>query len=167
MQNQPQDSTPHLSSYRSSHHHPSLYFFEFPPMRVFLSTFWSMICCLRSSSRQAMQTTGYPKQNNLLIPFDGILLASSSFVFIQFRRDLFNFFARSNRDVLFIYLQFCNPRQVIKIFFDLFFLHFKKAIIIIIAQHTALLVFYIGVFTLFNIYLRKIIFASFVYRINL
>ena len=36
MQNQPQDQTPHLSSYQSSYHHPSRYFFEVSPMRVFL-----------------------------------------------------------------------------------------------------------------------------------
>ena len=34
MLNQCQDSTPHLSSYQSLYHHPSLYFFEVPPMRV-------------------------------------------------------------------------------------------------------------------------------------
>ena len=34
MLNQLQDSTPHLSSYQSLYHHPSLYFFEVPPMRV-------------------------------------------------------------------------------------------------------------------------------------
>ena len=32
--NQVQDSTPHLSSYQSSCHHVSQYFFKVPPMRV-------------------------------------------------------------------------------------------------------------------------------------
>ena len=35
MWNQHQDLTPDLFSYQSSYHHPSQYFFEFPPMRVF------------------------------------------------------------------------------------------------------------------------------------
>ena len=48
-----------------------------------------------------------------------------------------------------------------------FFLHLKKSIIIITTQHAALLVFCIGVFTPFNIYLTMIIFALFVDRINL
>ena len=91
--------------------------------------------------------------------------SSSSFVFMQFRRGIFNFFASSNWDILFIYLQFCNPKQVTKIFLA-FFLHLEKFIIIIITQHAALLVFCIGVFSLFNIYLGMIIFALFVDRIN-
>ena len=53
--------------------------------------------------------------------------SSSSFVSIQFRRGIFNFFASSNSDVLFIYYQFCNPRQVTKRFLA-FFLHLKKSI---------------------------------------
>ena len=91
--------------------------------------------------------------------------SSSSFVFMQFQRGIFNFFASSNWDILFIYLQFCNPKQVTKIFLT-FFLHLVKSTIII-THHAALLVFYIGVFSLFNIYLGMIIFALFVDRINL
>ena len=94
--------------------------------------------------------------------------SSSSFVFIQFRRGIFNFFASSNRDVLFIYYQFYNPRQATKKIFLAFFLHHKKIVfIIILIQHAALLVSCIGVFALFNIFLRMIIFGLFVDRINL
>ena len=75
--------------------------------------------------------------------------SSSSLAFIQFRRCIFNSFAFSNNDVLLIYY-FVILRQVTKVFFA-FFLYFKKSIIII-AQHVALSVFCIGVFTLFNIY---------------
>ena len=47
---------------------------------------------------------------------------------------------------------FATPRQVTKIFASC--LYFKKSIIII-AQHVTLSVFYIGVFTLSNIYLSR------------
>ena len=47
-------------------------------------------------------------KNNPLVPCDGVLngilfFSSFSFVFIQFRRGIFNSFAFSNNDVLFIY----------------------------------------------------------------
>ena len=90
--------------------------------------------------------------------------SSSSFVFIQFRRGIFNFFASSNSDVLFIYYYFCNPQTGYKSLFTSC-LHLKKSIIV--AQHVTLLVFCIGVFTLFNIYLRMIIFTLLVDRIDL
>ena len=93
--------------------------------------------------------------------------SSSSFVFIQFRRGIFNFFASSDSDNLFIYFLFCNPKQVTKIFLA-FFLHLKKfIIIIIITQHVTLLVFCISVFAIFNIYLRVKIFTLFSDRIDL
>ena len=67
--------------------------------------------------------------------------------------------------ILFIHYQFCNPWQVTKIFW-VFFLQFEKSIVII-DEHVTLLVFYISVFTLFNICLRMIIFTLFVDGINL
>ena len=45
--------------------------------------------------------------------------SSSSFVFIQFQRGIFNFFANSNNDVLFIYYKFCNPQAGYKSLFCL------------------------------------------------
>ena len=45
--------------------------------------------------------------------------SSSSFVFIQFQRGIFNFFENSNNDVLFIYYKFCNPQAGYKSLFCL------------------------------------------------
>ena len=127
-----------------------------------------MTCCFQSLSRHTIQT-GVSELKIIflyLAMVSSMAFSSSSFVFIQFRQGIFNFFASSNSDNLFIYFLFCNPKQVTKIFLA-FFLHLKKFIIIIITQHAALLVFCIGVFTLFNIYLRMVTFTLFVDRINL
>ena len=132
-----------------------------------------MTCCLQSSSRRAVQAVvSEPKIISLnFVMVSLIASSSSSLVFMQFRWGIFNFFASSKKDVLFIYYSCCNPRQITKIFLA-FFLRLKKSIIIIIiiiiiTQHVTLLVFCIGVFTLFNICLRMIMLALFVDRINL
>ena len=126
-----------------------------------------MICCFRSSSRHAMQAgVCYPKIISLYFVMVSLMASlSSSFVFMQFRRGIFNFFEISSSDVLFIYFNFVNPQTGYKNLLT-FFLHLKKSIIII-TQHVTFLVFCIGAFTLFNIYLRMIIFTLFVDRIDL
>ena len=90
-------------------------------------TCWSMTCCLRSSSTHVIQTgVSEPKIISLYIVMVSLMASSSSFfVLIQFRRSIFNFFASSNSDVLFIYYQFCNPRQVTKNLLTFFFTHQK------------------------------------------
>ena len=125
-----------------------------------------MDCCFRSSSRHPIQA-GVSELKIIFLYFALVSLmafSSSSFVFIQFRQGIFNFCASSNSDVLFIYYQFYNLKQVTKIFL-VFFLHLKKSIII--TQHATLLVSCIGVFTLLNTYLRMIIFTLFIDRIDL
>ena len=95
------------------------------------------------------------------------LMASSSysFIFIQFRCGIFNFLASSNSDVSCSFIcSFLQPQATYKNILS--FLHLKKSIIII-TQHAVLLVFCIGLFTLFNIYLGMIILTLFVYKINL
>ena len=125
-----------------------------------------MTCCFRISSKHAIQAGLFaPKIISLYFMMVFLMaFSSSSFVFIQFRRGIFNIFAFSDNDVLFIYY-FVTLRQVTKFFFT-FFLYFKKSIIIIL-QHVVMSVFCISSFTLFNIYLRMIIFALFVDRIDL
>ena len=132
-------------------------------------TCWSIICYFWSLSRHAIQARVSEPKIIFLYPLMVSLMASSSssFVFIQFRRGLFNFFASSNRDVLLIYfIDFVTQGRLQKSFL-IFFLLLEKSIIIIITQHVALLFFCIGVFALFNICLRMIIFTLFVDRINL
>ena len=82
-----------------------------------------MICFLRSLSRYAIQV-GVSKPNIIslyLLMWSLMASSSSSFVFIQFQRGIFNFFASSSTDVLFIYYYFCYPRQVTKIFWSSFY----------------------------------------------
>ena len=61
--------------------------------------------CPWVSSRHAIQVgVSEIKIISLYIKMVSLMASSSSsFVFIQFRRGIFNFFASSNRDVLFIY----------------------------------------------------------------
>ena len=105
MWNQLQDSTPHLSSYRSSYNHSSQYFFEVLPMRVFSPclpssvwsyTCWSMTCCFQSLSRHGIQTgVSELKIISLYIVMVSLMASlSSSFVFMQFWRCIFNFFCK-------------------------------------------------------------------------
>ena len=131
-----------------------------------------MVCCFRSSSRHAILAGVSEPKIISLYPLMVSLMASSSssYVFIQFRRGIFNFFASSNRDVLLIYIIVFVTQGRLQKSFLAFFLHLKKSIImiiIIITQHVALLFFCIGVFALFNICLTMIIFTLFVDRINL
>ena len=95
MWNQLRDPEPHLSSYRSSCHHPSQYFFEALPMPVFSlyppsafdhTFFLSMICCFQSSSRHAVQAgISEPKIISLYLMIVPLMASSSSFyVFVQF-----------------------------------------------------------------------------------
>ena len=67
--------------------------------------FWSIICYFRSSSRHAIQVgVSEPKIISLYFVVVTLMASgSSSFVFIQFRRGIFNFSASSYSDVLFIY----------------------------------------------------------------
>ena len=68
-------------------------------------TFWSMTCYFLNSSRHAIQA-GVSETKIISLYFLMVSLmasSSSSFVFIQFRQGIFNFFASSNSDVLFIY----------------------------------------------------------------
>ena len=102
-----------------------------------------------------------------------ITSSSSSFVFMQFRRAMFNFFASSNRRLVHLLIySFCGPRRLTKIFLGLL-LDLKKFIIIIIIIIIILLLnmlhflfFYIAVNTLFNIHLGMIIFTLFIDRVN-
>ena len=106
MWNQIQDPPPHLSSYRSS----ITIFFWSPSHTIFLIlsfislwsyTYWLIICCFRSSSRYAMQAeVPGPKIISLYLAMLSLMASSSSsFVFIQFRRGIFNSFASSNSDI--------------------------------------------------------------------
>ena len=74
-------------------------------------TFLSMTCCFRCSSKHVMQTgLSGPKIISLYFVMVFLMVFSSStLVFIQFRRGIFNFFVSSNSGVLFIYYRFCNP----------------------------------------------------------
>ena len=101
MWNQLQDPAHHLSSYRSSCHYLSRYFFEVPPMRVsslylpsaFDHTHADHFYCFRSSSRKTVQTGLSEPKIIFLYPMMVSLMASSSssFVFRQFRWGIFNF----------------------------------------------------------------------------
>ena len=89
-------------------------FFRSPSHANFLIessiSFWSytcrsMACCFWSSARHAIQV-GVSELKIIFLHLVTVsLMASSisSFVFIQFWRGIFNFFASSNSDVLFIY----------------------------------------------------------------
>ena len=68
-------------------------------------TCWSMACWFRSSSRHAMRAVVSELKIISLYLLMVYLMASSSssFVFIQFRRGIFNFLASSNSYALFIY----------------------------------------------------------------
>ena len=127
-----------------------------------------MACFLRSSSRHAIQVrVPGPKIISLYFVMVSLMTSSSSsFVFIQFRRGIFNFFVSFNSDVLFVlFIVFVTQGRLQKFFRPSSFLGLKKSIII--TQHVALFFFCIGVFRLFNIYLRIIIFTFFVNRIDL
>ena len=86
-------------------------------------TFSSMTCYLQSSSKHTIQLgPSAPKKIPLYFVIVSLMtFSSSSFVFIQFRQGIFNFFASSNRDVLFIYYQLCNPEAGYKSLFGLLF----------------------------------------------
>ena len=60
--------------------------------------FWSRTCCFQSSSRHAIQMAeSEPKIISLYLVMVSLMASSSSsFVFIQFRRDIFNFFASAS-----------------------------------------------------------------------
>ena len=113
--------------------------------------FSSMTCCFPSSSKHATQAGPSAPYS-----FDGVYLT-----YLQ---------VLTATHCLFI-ISFVTPRQVTKIFFYLL-LRLKKPIIIIIiiiiiAERIKLTVFCIGVFTLFNKYLRMPCFTLFVDRIDL
>ena len=95
--------TIHHNIFRSPSHSS---FLIVSSINLWWQTCWSMICCFRSSSRHAIQTgVSEPKiisLHNLMVSL--IASSSSSFVFIQLRGGIFNSFASSNRDDLFIYL---------------------------------------------------------------
>ena len=131
MWNQPQDPTPHLFSYqpRVTIHH-DIFLKSLPcefPHRIFhqLQIIHMQINGLLLSkfiqTRHAAGVSELKIISLYLVMVPLIASSSSSFVFIQFRRGIFKFFASSNKVVLFIYLQFYNPRQVTKILLDLLF----------------------------------------------
>ena len=62
-----------------------------------------MACCFRSSSRHAMQVSELKIISLYLVMVSLMASSTSSFVFLQFRWGIFNFFASSHKDVLFIY----------------------------------------------------------------
>ena len=80
-----------------------------------------MTCCFRSSSKNLIQIgLSAPKILSLyLVIVPLIAFSSSSSFFIQFRRGIFNSFAFSSNDVLFIYY-FVAPNWVTKVCFCLF-----------------------------------------------
>ena len=69
-------------------------------------TCWSMACCFRSLSRNTMQVEVSELKiislYFLIVPLTAS--SSSSFVFMQFRLGIFNFFASSNSNVLLLVL---------------------------------------------------------------
>ena len=113
MWNQLQDPTPHLSSYQSSCHHPSRYFLKSFPCefchRIFhqpliIYFLISDLLLLKFTKARHTSRVSEPKIFSLYIVMVSLVASSSSsFVFIQFRRGIFNFFASSDSDVLFIY----------------------------------------------------------------
>ena len=126
-----------------------------------------MIYCLRSSSRHAIQTVvSEPKINSLyplMVSLDSFFKLFPCFHTISTRYiQLFCKLQQARLVHIFVVLETLGRLQ--KSF--AFLLPLKKCIIIM-TQHVALLFFCIGAFTLFNIYLRIIIFTLFVERINL
>ena len=87
-----------------------------------------MICCFRSSSRHAIQTgVSELKIISLYLVMVSLIASSiSSYVFIRFRRGIFNFFSSSNSDALFIYYQFYNPPIRLQKSFKLSFFYTSK-----------------------------------------
>ena len=122
-----------------------------------------MTCCFQSSFKHVKQTgISAPKIMSLyLMKVSLKAFSSSSFVFIQFWGGIFNSFAISRNDILFIHYYFVTLGHVTKIFF-VFFVCLKNSTIIIIAQHVTFSVLCIGV-----IYTRMIIFALLVGRVDL
>ena len=108
---------------------------------------------------------GIRTKNNLLVSFVGVFdsLFKLFLCFHTVSTSYIQFFLQvlTETSCSFIY-SLCNPRQVTKIF-----LTFFLDLIIIGTQQAALLFFCIGLFTLFNIRLRVIIFTFFLDRINL
>ena len=112
--NQLQDPTPHLFSYLSSCHHPSWYFFGDRTKRVSLTYHPSafdhklFFDDFRSSSVHVIQKgiSALKIISFYLVMVSLMAFSSSFFVFIQSRRGMFNSFAFSNNDVLFIYYYF-------------------------------------------------------------
>ena len=111
MWNQLQDRTHCLFSYQSYCRHPSQYFFEAPPMQVsslyhpLIINFLVNELLLSKIIQAPIQMEVFRPKIVSLYPVIVSLMASSSssFVFKQFRRGIFNPFASSNSDVLFIY----------------------------------------------------------------
>ena len=100
-----------LITHRVTIHH-SIFLKSLPcefPNRIFyqllIVCFLINACCCRSSSKHAIQAgVSEPKIISLyLVIVSLIASSSSSFVFTQFQQGIFNFFASSNKDVLFIY----------------------------------------------------------------
>ena len=85
-------------------------------------TFLSRTCFLRSSPKHAIQARlTAPKIVSLYFLMVSLMpSSSSSFLFIQFRRDMFNFFAKSTATSSSFIISFITPRKVTKIFCLLF-----------------------------------------------
>ena len=125
-----------------------------------------MTCCFLSSSKHVMQTgiSGPKIITFYLVMVSLMAFSSSSFVFIWFRQGIFNSFAFSNNNVLFIY-NFVTPQDRLqKPFLPSFYTSKNPSSP---SLNVTLSVFCIGVFRLFNIYLRMMIFTLFVDRVDL
>ena len=127
-----------------------------------------MIYCLRSSSMHAIQAgASEPKIISLYIVMVYLMLLQALPLFSYNFDEVYSTFLEVLTATSCPFIISFVTQAGCKNLFGLLFLHLKKSIIIIITQHAALLVICIGVFTLFNMHLRMIIFTLFVDRINL
>ena len=150
MWNQLQDPAPHLFFCLSSRRQPSPCFLkpvqsEFPYRIIhqLLVAHFLIDDQLLLKFIQGRHTgEAICTKNNLFVLCDGVLMAfsSSSFVFIQFRRGIFYFFASLTVTSCSFIIFFVTLRQVTNIFFASL-LHHNKSIIII-TQSVTLLVFF-------------------------
>ena len=167
MYNQLQDPPPHLFSHLSSCHHSSRYFFEASPMLVswlyhsltFDHIFFGQWLAAFEVHPGKPYRRRYPNQKQspctlwwcLWWLLQALLMFSCNFegaysTFLQ---------ALTATPCSFFIISFVIQGRL------------QKSSTCYITQHVSLLVLCIGVFTLFNIYLRMIIFTLVVDRINL
>ena len=131
--------------------------------------FWSITCWLWSSSWHPIQA-GVPEPKIIFLCLMMVSLmasSSSAFVIMSFNGVYSNYLQVLTAMSCSFIISFVTPSRLQKSFWPSFYTLKKFIIIIIITQHAALLVFCIGLFKLFNIYLRMKIFTLLVCRINL